>query len=168
MKEQVIGNLSRRDFIKATALLTGAGLLGGCAPKVVDNAVPAASAEEVAASKDWLGVEPEIKDISETVETDVVVIGAGTGGAYVGASCCEKGLKVILLEKGTQPSTVRNDWGAIGSKWQIEGGAKGLDEATVLHYHQMYCANRIDPRLQKIWAAESAAAINWIGDLIIS
>lgn len=169
MKAKVNG-LSRRDFLKGAA--TGAagiasiGIMGGCSPKV---ATPAPAGSEAAAtSADWLGEEPVIDTVAETVESDVIVIGGGTGGAYAAASCLEKGLKVIVLEKNTTNSTVRNDWGAIGSKWQIEGGAKGLDKATILHYHAMYCANRIDQRLPRIWADESADAINWIGELIES
>ncbi len=160
---------SRRDFMKGAALAAGAGVLAGCAPKVAETAVPGAPvAEAPVVASDWLGVEPEIGDVAETVEADVIVIGAGTGGAYTAASCLEKGLKVVIIEKNDKPSTVRNDWGAIGSKWQIEGGAKGLDKATILHYHALYCANRIDQRLPRIWADESAEAINWIGDLITS
>lgn len=166
MGKAKIVSSSRRNFMKGAALAAGAGVLAGCAPKVAETGSPQSAVDS--GTVDWLGTEPEIKDIGDAIETDVVVIGAGTGGAYAAASCLEKGLKVILLEKGTQPSTVRNDWGAIGSKWQIEGGAKGLDKATILRYHQMYCANRIDSRLPRIWADESAEAINWVGDLILS
>jgi hypothetical protein len=162
-------DLSRRNFMKGAALATGAGILAGCAPKVATTPVPSATEAPVAAgAMDWLGVEPEIGDIAETVETDVVVIGGGTGGAYTAASCLEKGLKVVVVEKSATQSTVRNDWAAIGSKWQLEGDAKGLDKATILHYHMEHCANRIDSRLPRIWADESAEAINWIGDLIVS
>ena len=161
--------LSRRDFLKGAAVgataMAGASVIGACAPRVAtaapEAAIPAASAE------DWLGTEPVIDDVAETVESDVIVIGGGTGGAYVAASVAEQGLKVIVLEKNTAVSTVRNDWGAIGSQWQKEGGAV-LDKATILHYHALYCANRIDQRLPRIWADESAAAIDWIGNLIIS
>lgn len=159
-------NLSRRNFMKGAALATGAGILAGCAPKVAEPTSP--SSAVATGPVDWLGEEPVIDNIAETVESDVIVIGAGTGGAYAAASCLEKGLKVIVLEKNAMVSTVRNDWGSIGSKWQLEGGAKGLDKATILHYHAMYCANRIDQRLPKIWADESAAAVNWIGELIES
>lgn len=166
MSKEKFVDLSRRNFMKGAAMAAGAGVLAGCAPKVADSTeIPEAAATGVV---DWLGTEPEIKDIAETIETDVVVIGAGTGGAYAAASCLEKGLKVILLEKNTTNSTVRNDWAAIGSKWQLEGGATGLDKATILKYHQEHCSNRIDPRLPRIWADESAEAIDWIGNLIES
>ena len=162
-------SLSRRDFIKGASLFTGAGFLAGCAPKVAETVVPeeTEAVAPVAVTEDWLGEEPVIDDIAETVETDVVVIGAGTGGAYAAASCLEKGLKVIVLEKNATPSTLRNDWGAIDSKWQLEEGVK-IDKATVLHYHAMYNANRLDLRLPRIWADESAEAINWIGELVES
>jgi fumarate reductase flavoprotein subunit len=164
---------SRRNFIKSSAAIGAGGVivgLTGCAPKVATPAPAAApaAAPATASAADWLGTEPKIDNVAETVESDVIVIGAGTGGAYAAASCLEKGLKVILLEKGKVNSTVRNDWGSIGSKWQLDGGAKGLDKATILHYHALYCANRIDQRLPRIWANESADAVNWIGDLIVS
>lgn len=165
-----IQEVSRRDFIKGAAIATGAGILTGCAPKVATpTAAPAAAAAApsgaAASGTDWLGKEPVVDNVAETVESDVIVIGAGTGGAYTAASCLEAGLKVIILEKGIINSTVRNDWGSIGSKWQIEGNAK-LDPAAILHYHMQNCGNRIDERLPKIWVKESGAAVNWIGELI--
>ncbi|MBP9040594.1 MAG: FAD-binding protein [Anaerolineaceae bacterium] len=161
-------DLSRRNFMKGAVLATGAGILAGCAPKVAETAAPGETAPVTGATSiDWLGTEPEISDIAETVESDVIVIGAGTGGQYVAASVLEKGLKVIVLEKNTTVSTLRNDWGAIDSKWQKAEGVK-IDKAAALHYHQMYSANRIDERLPKIWADESGAAITWIGELLES
>jgi hypothetical protein len=163
--------ISRRDFLKDSAMglaaVSGGTILASCAPK---SATPASSAEAPAAASaagttDWLGTEPKVDNVAETVESDVIVIGAGTGGVYVAASCLEAGLKVIILEKNAVNSTVRNDWGSIGSKWQIEGGAK-LDPAAILHYHMQNCANRIDERLPRIWVNESGAAVNWIGELI--
>jgi hypothetical protein len=162
MKSEKSG-LNRRDFLKGTALAAGAGLLAGCAPKVVDSTTKAT--ETPVGTGDWLGQEPAIGSIAETIESDVIVIGAGTGGAYVAASLLEKGIKVILLEKNSTVSTLRNDWGAVDSKWQVEEGVK-LDKAAILHYHAMYSANRIDQRLPRIWANESGAAITWIGELL--
>jgi fumarate reductase flavoprotein subunit len=161
-------DVSRRDFLKGSLIVGSAMGIAGCAPKVgtpTPEAAPAA--EPTAGAVDWLGEEPVIDNIAETVESDVIVIGAGTGGAYVAASCLEKGLKVIILEKNKTVSTLRNDWGAIGSKWQKEEGVE-LDKAAILHHHAFYCANRIDQRLPRIWADESGAAITWIGELLES
>jgi hypothetical protein len=168
--EKETKKLTRRDFLKGAAVgataVAGASVLGACAPKVVTG-TPEAEAAAPAAVQDWLGTEPEISDIAETVESDVIVIGLGTGGCYVTASALEKGLKVIAIEKTTGVSTVRNDWGAIDSKYQIAEGTK-LDAATIIHYHSTFCANRIDPRLPMVWAKESGKAVDWIGELIES
>jgi len=161
--------LSRRDFLKGSAIVTGAGLMAGCAPKVVDpSTAPAENSNPVTTGNiDWLGEAPEIANVAETVESDVIVIGAGSGGAYVAASCLEKGLKVIIIEKNDTVSTLRNDWGSVDSKWQIAENAK-LDKAAILHYHALYSANRIDQRLPHIWANESGAAVTWLGELLES
>ena len=71
-------------------------------------------------------------------------------------------MKVIILEKNSDVSTLRNDWGSVDSKWQKEAGVE-LDKAAILHTHAAYCANRIDMRLPRIWGDESGAAITWIG-----
>jgi len=165
MKSNIFGS-NRRDFIRGAAIVASAGVVAGCAPKVVDTTA-AAPAEAAAAtvSEDWLGTEPVVDNIAETVESDVIVIGAGTGGAYVSASLLEKGVKVIILEKNDTVSTLRNDWGSIDSKWQQAEGST-IDKAAVIHYHAIYSANRIDQRLPRIWADESGAAITWIGELL--
>ncbi|MCE1255481.1 MAG: FAD-dependent oxidoreductase [Anaerolineae bacterium] len=162
-------DISRRNFLKSALVVGGSGIamgVAGCTPKVA--ATPAegeAKPEASTASVDWLGAEPEIGKVDNTVESDVIIIGAGTGGQYVAASCLEKGLKVIVLEKKDTVSTLRNDWGSIGSKWQKAEGVE-LDKAAILHYHALYSANRIDQRLPTIWANESGAAITWIGELL--
>lgn len=158
--------LNRRDFMRGAAIVAGATVVAGCSPKVVDeSAKPTEAPAAAGAAEDWLGQEPAVTDIAETVESDVIVIGAGTGGAYAAASCLEKGLKVVILEKNDTVSTLRNDWGSIGSKWQKEEGVE-IDPATVLHYHAMYSANRIDQRLPRIWTKESGDAITWIGETL--
>lgn len=169
-EENIFNEIKRRDFLKGSlvgaAAVVGSTILPGCAPKVATpTAAPEAAPAAAATGTDWLGAEPVVDNVGETVESDVIVIGAGTGGAYVAASCLEKGLKVIILEKNATVSTVRNDWGSIDSKWQQAEGVK-LDKATILHTHAMYCSNRIDQRLPRIWADESGAAVTWIGELI--
>ena len=50
---------------------------------------------------DWLGTEPEIDeaDITQTIETDILVIGCGTGGMFTMASAAEEGAKIIGIDR---------------------------------------------------------------------
>ena len=88
-------NVSRRGFI-ATA--SAAGALA-CAPALaLANQVPAA---EVADAPAWLGAAPEVaeSDIAETLDCDVLVVGAGTSGLFAACSAAENGAKVLVIEK---------------------------------------------------------------------
>jgi succinate dehydrogenase/fumarate reductase flavoprotein subunit len=117
---------------------------------------------------DWLGQAPEIRDseIRETIETEVLICGAGTGGLFAGAATVEKGLKTLIIEKNAIPGVVRNDVGALNSRLQREGGSV-IDKEGVIQTHVMYSAGRVDERLVRIWADESGAAVDWYENLFI-
>ena len=87
MNEQTRG-LSRRSFLTGAAgmgALAALGLTGCAAPKNAAEraadvaAIKNGNASAGASGVDWLGTAPEIAsgDIKETVETDVLVVGAG-------------------------------------------------------------------------------------------
>ena len=44
-----------------------------------------------------------ITDIAETVEADIVVVGAGTGGLTVANAAAEEGAKVVLISASSKP-----------------------------------------------------------------
>ena len=159
-------NISRRDFLKGAA----AGAAGIAATGLFGASAFAMDAEDFRKDPiDWLGVEPEIAeaDIAETLTYDAVVIGGGTGGLECGASLAEKGLKTLIIEKNADVSTLRNDFGSIGSKYQQAEGTV-IDKRAVMNYHIMQNAGRFDQRLQKIWAEESGAAVDWVGGVLES
>ena len=56
-------------------------------------------AANTAADGDWLGAEPEIGEIAETAEYDVVIIGAGLSGICAARAAAEEGAKVAVVEK---------------------------------------------------------------------
>lgn len=157
-------SLTRRSFVAGTAAASiAAAAVAGTA--LASEAAPALEVAQVNAG--WLEPEPETPEPAETVEVEALVIGGGTGGLEVGASLAEKGLKTLIIEQNADVSTLRNDWGAIGSKYQQEEGTE-LDERAIMNYHVMQNSGRFDQRLPKIWARESAEAIDWVGGVLES
>lgn len=159
-----MNTLTRRSFVAGSAVASIA------ATTVAGTAVAsetATSPEVAQVNAGWLEPEPELPEPVETVTVDALVIGAGTGGLEVGTSLAEKGLKTLILEQNADASTLRNNWGAIGSKYQQEEGTE-LDERAIMNYHVMQNSGRFDQHLPKIWARESAEAIDWVGGVLES
>ena len=156
-----MSTLTRRNFVAGAAVASVASMTGTA---FADETGEVRAAQP---NTDWLEDEPEIADIVDTVEVEALVIGAGTGGLEVGASLAEKGIKTLIIEQNDDVSTLRNDWGAIGSKYQLAEGTE-VDERAVMNYHVMQNSGRFDQRLPKIWARESAEAIDWIGSVLES
>ena len=123
-------------------------------------------------SSDWLGEAPEIadSDITETLDTEVLVVGCGTGGWITAMTAAEEGAKVLVLEKREAPIEVRHDIGAIGSKKQLEsiaGDPKfAIDKMEALQEIVRYGGGYVDSDLIKVWASESAELVDWLTDII--
>ena len=73
----------------------------------------------------WLGTAPVIadSDIVDTFETEVLVVGGGTGGLFAACSAAENGAKTLVIDKVTSGG-IRDDLGAIDSRYQKEWGTK--------------------------------------------
>ena len=84
------------------------------------------STEETSSTADWLGEAPEIaeSDIKQTVDCEVLVVGAGSSGSFAAAAAAEAGAKTILIEKfgHDMASGIRDTLAACGSKQQQEDG----------------------------------------------
>lgn len=164
--------LSRREFIKGAALTAGAGVLASCAPKVVSTEAPAT--EEVTTTScssgtvDWLGKAPEIKDADcvETINTEVLVVGAGQGGLFTACAAAEAGAKVLLIEKLGAANGIRSSaMSAVGSKMQIAAGVD-IDKTEIINDICHYALNHNDMNLVKTWADFSAETIDWYCDFV--
>ena len=75
---------------------------------------------------DWLGKAPEIAEnaIVATHTTDILVVGCGTGGMFAVASAAEAGGRVIGIDRYSVGTGVREDLGAIDSRYQKAWGTK--------------------------------------------
>ena len=116
-------------------------------------------------SGDWLGKAPEIaeKDISNTVTTDILVIGCGTGGMFAVASAAENGGKVIGIDRFSTGTGIRGDLGAIDSRYQKQAGTK-IDKFDYIAMATRYAGGHVKQELIKLWADNSGETINWLGD----
>ncbi len=130
----------------------------------------AAATGEEAAPVDWLGEAPVIDeaDVVETIDTEVLVIGAGTAGLFAACAAVEEGAKTILIEKMDEEfggSGIRDTLGAIGSKQQLEDG-DNPDKFDVITELYRQSNGYGDQRLYKVWADNSGEAIDWYTDRV--
>ena len=99
--------ISRRSFLAGTALASTGAVLGlaGCAPKE-NKGAEEANAETGSTSSDWLGSEPTVQesDIVETIDTEFLIVGAGTGGLFAACAAGEEGIETFVLESTTAAS----------------------------------------------------------------
>lgn len=164
-KEDIpIKGFSRRTFLKGTAVgaagLASAGLLSGCGlGGQPDQAAPPSDS----AAKSGFEVPPPPiaeKDIKQTVATEVLVVGAGTGGMFAALAAAEAGSKTILLEKGPT-SAVGPAWmAAVNSSLQKKQGIK-IDRDEVVAEVCRYGGHLVDQRLVNLWADKSGEVMDW-------
>ena len=116
---------------------------------------------------DWLSKEPEIaeKDIVATHDTDILVVGCGTGGMFAVATAAECGAKVIGIDRFAVGTGVRGDLGAIDSRYQKKWGTK-IDKFDFITMATQYAGGHIQQDLVRLWCDKSGEAIDWYGDLL--
>ncbi len=124
--------------------------------------------KQEAGSADWLGKAPEIPDsaVVKTVDTEVLVIGAGTAGLFAACAAVEEGAKTILIEKMGEEyggSGIRDTLAAIGSREQLADG-DNPDKFGVITEMYRQSNGYGDQRLFKVWADHSGEAIDWYTD----
>lgn len=121
--------------------------------------------EDTAKDGDWLGTAPEIaeSDITAAYETEILVIGCGTGGMFAIAAAAEEGAKVIGIDRFPTGVGIRDDLGAINSRYQKEWGTK-IDKFDYITMATQYAAGHINQDLVRLFCDESGAVIDWYGD----
>lgn len=127
--------------------------------------------EAAGGSSDWLGTAPEIAeaDITETLDTEVLVVGCGTGGWITAMTAAEEGAKVLVVEKRETATGIRHDIGAIGSRLQKETEKKfpefAIDKMEALQELVRYGSGYVDSDLIKVWINESGEMVDWLTDI---
>ena len=170
MKSRTSG-VSRRQFlagIGATSVAVAGLGIAGCSPAENtgsgDGSASTASGE---AQGKWSWETPPepITDIAQTVDAEIVVVGAGMAGINTASAAAFNGAKVIVLER-TESYQVRGaDNAAVGTKFQAAEGIE-IDPAELLKYSAQWNAMQINQNLFKIWLYKSGPVFDDLIDLM--
>ena len=97
-------NISRRDFLKSAAAGTlGATFVGltGCSPRTADTAENAANPVEAA-------FDPASLDITETIDTDILIVGSGASGIMAAYEAGKANVGKVLVISNSPTSDATN------------------------------------------------------------
>lgn len=152
-------NVSRRGFITGSAAAGALAALGlaGCAPTKSEGG----SKSTKDAEKTSWRTQPEAPSISETVEADIVVIGAGNGGIVAATTAAQEGAKVIVLEKAGQVASAREAIGALNAEADHQE-----DVPTLLNHANSVESGDANMLMYKTWAEKSGEMINWMKETL--
>lgn len=135
-----------------------------------------AKGEEVAApitawddqsADNWLGSEPVIDEaaVTETWDTDILIVGAGNAGCTAGAYAAKAGLNFRLIESAGVVQDTRHWYGAIDSSAAQEAGCEPVDRRKLLSEISRYASGKCDQRVVRMWINESAAMHDFIAGI---
>lgn len=147
MGDQKGGKLTRRDFVKVTALGVGATALAGVGIKRAEAAVP----------KKW------------DKEVDVVVVGGGGAGLAAAISAHESGAKVLLIEKA--PTFKASSTSISGGLFSCSNGKIhqkfGVNYPANKFYEDLlkWGLQTNIPELARSFADNSGKVIDWLVDM---
>ncbi len=168
--------LSRRNFL-AGAAMAGIAAAGVAAVAKADETAASAEADgtvtvssPVAGSNAWnapsWATKPEpIADdqIIETIETEVLILGAGNAGCSAACSAVENGCKVLVCEKTAQVNGRGGVCGACNSRLNTELGCE-IEPVAAQYRWNRTCGNRNNEALTTLWFKNSGPAMDWLLD----
>ena len=115
------------------------------------------------ATYEWEIAPEPITDIASTVDTDILVIGAGLSGCACAAAAAEKGGKVTVVEKTGSFNGRGGSFGAINSRY-MEAQNIVVDKVNAKQHWIAQCASRTNEDLIVKFFNNSEEASNWLID----
>jgi succinate dehydrogenase/fumarate reductase flavoprotein subunit len=106
-------------------------------------------------------------EIVDTLEAEVIVIGAGTAGLVCANSAVENGLKVVLISASSHPISRGGSNHAINSKLQRELGIHYDVEKNIKREIDR-AGGRIDQDKWYLFANKSGEAMDWLIDKMVA
>ncbi|SHO44018.1 FAD-dependent oxidoreductase [Desulfopila aestuarii] len=173
IKGKEVIDIARRKFLKTSAVAAlgvasagcaaSTGLVGGDASQGEGKQQQSSACEGQYAFETAPEPIPASK-ITETVTTDVVVVGAGVSGVIAALSAQEAGARTIVLQKGPVVMCHGTTFGAIDSKLQLEKKCH-VDKMGAINEFQYQSLNKPKYQLLKKWADHSGETFDWINKI---
>lgn len=118
----------------------------------------------------WLGTEPSIPDslITEDVNTDIVIVGAGNAGMAAALYAAQNNLDFRVVESGSSVQETRHWFGAIDSAAAKAAGADPVDRKMLLSEISRYAEGRCNQSVVKMWIEESADLYDFVASYMES
>ncbi len=157
--------ISRRSFLAgltATGALAATSALAGCAPSASGETDSTGKADAGTAAS-WRDKPEPITDIAETLEADIVVVGAGNGGLVAATTAAQEGAKVIVIEKGGDIAMAREAIGALNSNLEPDHYE---DPAKLMNHANMTQSGDANMLMYKTWAEKSGEMIEWMKETL--
>ena len=179
-------NITRRGFVKgagvAGAAVTAASLATVAVAEEAATEEPASEAAEpetgvglqsISNGKEYAFYEPvpgtvafeadPIADdaISQTIDCDVAVVGAGISGLATALSAADAGLSVVVFEKRFSFNTRGSEIGCINGEFVTSQGGN-FDEEQFFNTAMNDAHYRCDPLMWRAWIANCGTAVDWL------
>lgn len=159
-------NKNRRDFLKKSLVAGAAGVTTAMGVTTVTGLTVPAVAAETSGKHTW-DFPPALiddKDIIKTVETDLVIVGAGCAGLFAANGAAEQNSNVIVIEKMKHFSSRGTCIAAVNTKAQRDRGLK-IDAEEIVAQLVHFANNRGHQELYKLWAEKSGEVMDHYIDL---
>ncbi|MCD5485319.1 FAD-binding protein [Lactobacillus delbrueckii] len=101
-----------------------------------------------------------------TVETDVLVLGAGNAGMEAAAAAKEAGANTILIEKEKTINLMRVGLASVGSRAQKEAGVT-INKQELVKSLAAFAQHNVDQRLLETWADNSGSTLDWLEEKVL-
>lgn len=183
--------LSRRDFMKSAAgVAVGAaamGVLGACQTSSGETTTAGVStdaattaAATAASSESQLDVTPVPQggwswetapdpipdsEIKETIEADIVIVGAGIAGVTASLRASELGADVAVVEKASWPSSRGGHYAAYQTNAMTAAGMTNDPKDEIAADWMRMSGNRCDQKLVYLFLDRSSEVMNWLDDM---
>ncbi|MDR0626303.1 MAG: FAD-dependent oxidoreductase [Bifidobacteriaceae bacterium] len=180
--------VSRRSFLGGTAVTVGSAAalagLAACSPSSGDDG-GGGGGESTGPAKldtdkypalgdarnpiDWLGTPPDItpEDCAETVEADVVVIGAAVAGEIAAYSAVKAGAKTVVLERNGTAHISGSGIAFSNARYMIEGGMPEIDKYELFQKIFNELQGRCDQGLLASWVWHSGSVLDQVTEDIL-